>query len=100
MKRETNILVANAKQYLTALALTLFVGTVNSQTYTLTYTGNSQTLTLPQAGKWGIEMWGANGGSIVAVGGAGQGGYAKGEINVSSSGTPIYIYVGGAGQAS
>src|SRR5687768_1988350 len=97
MKRKIYILAADAKQGLLALALILFACTANSQTYTMMYTGGVQTLTLNMAGKWGIECWGANGGSITSVGGAGIGGYSYGELNLSS-GVVMNVFVGGRGQ--
>ena len=67
-------------------------------TYTLNFTGAVQTLTLP-AGNWGIQCWGANGGSITSVGGSaiGIGGYSYGELNVLTSGSLINVFVGGVG---
>ena len=72
-------LLSSAKQGLFALALTVFSCTAYAQvTYTFNYTGGVQTITLT-AGLWGIECWGANGGSITSAGGAGTGGYSIGQ---------------------
>ena len=71
-----------------------------SQTlYVFEYTGSVQEVTLP-AGKWKLEVWGAEGGksnynnSVILAGG--KGGYSVGILNLTSS-TPIYINVGGLG---
>ena len=81
-------------------ALVLFASCMGyaQTTYTLNYTGSIQTLTLA-AGNWGIQCWGANGGSITSVGGGaiGIGGYSYGELNVLTSGTVINVFVGGVG---
>ena len=70
---------------------------------TFEYTGNVQTFTIP-AGVTSIlvQCWGADGGSggYFSYSGAyspgGTGGYAKGDVAVSS-GQTVYIYVGGRG---
>lgn len=54
-------------------------------TYTFNYTGNSESISIPQ-GKYKIECWGAQG--------SGTGGYVSGEFYPSTS-TQLYIYVGG-----
>jgi hypothetical protein len=101
MKSKIYILIAKAKQGLFMLALTLSLGTAYSQTYTIIYTGSSQTLSLPQAGNYGIECWGADGGDVTASpGGGGKGGYAKGEFNVVNPGTVLNIFVGGKGASA
>src|SRR5688500_5517236 len=98
MKIKIYKLLVCAKHALFAITLTVFVGTAYSQTsFTLTYTGAVQTLTVP-SGNWGIECWGANGGDVTAgPGGGGKGGYSKGELNVITSGTQLNILVGGKG---
>ncbi|WP_317897581.1 beta strand repeat-containing protein [Aurantibacillus circumpalustris] len=97
MKIKIYKLLSSAKQALFALVLTVFSGTAYSQaTYTLNFTGSAQTLTLP-VGNWGIQCWGANGGSITSAGGQGIGGYSSGQYNIVSPGTVLYIYVGGKG---
>lgn len=89
----------NAKQYLFAFALTLGLGSAYAQTYTLSYTGNIQTINLTQVGTYEIECWGADGGGIVVMNGAGggKGGYAKGILNVIFPNTQIHVFVGGKG---
>ena len=82
MKRKIYKLLSSAKPGLFALALTVFSVKAYSQTtYTLNYTGSSQTLAvLP--GNYEIECWGANGGAggnaSALTGTAGIGGYSKG----------------------
>ena len=80
------------------LAFFLFIsGTLYSQlTFTFVYTGAVQTVTLP-VGNWGIECWGANGGSITSAGGQSTGGYSYGQYNNLTPGTLLNIYVGGVG---
>jgi hypothetical protein len=87
-----------AKKAVFALALFASCMGYAQTTYTLNYTGSIQTLTLA-AGNWGIQCWGANGGSITSVGGGaiGIGGYSYGELNVLTSGTVINVFVGGVG---
>ena len=69
-----------------------------SQTlYVFEYTGSVQEVTLP-AGKWKLEVWGAQGGASGTILG-GLGGYSKGTINLTSQ-TNIYVYVGGAGNTA
>jgi hypothetical protein len=98
MKRKVYILISDAKQSLFAFTLALFLGTAYGQTYTFVFSGNVQTLTIPQAGNWEIKCWGADGGDATAgPGGGGKGGYTRGEYNVVTPGTQFYIYVGGKG---
>src|SRR5688572_13635179 len=96
MKRKIYKLISSAKQSLFALALVVSVTAHSQQTYSFAYTGAVQTLTLP-SGSWGIECWGANGGSITTLGGQGMGGYSKGAYNVVTNGTTFNILVGGRG---
>jgi hypothetical protein len=91
-------LLSSAQQLLFALALTVFSGTVYSQTtFTFNYTGTVQTITLP-AGNYSIQCWGADGGTNSSNSGTspGSGGYSKGTISLSSS-TTFSVYVGGKG---
>jgi len=99
MKRKIYKLFSGAKQGFFALALTVFSGTAYSQTtYTFSYTGNTQTISLP-AGNYSIECWGADGGS--ATNGTnptagGKGGYSTGVY--TNTGTTLFnVYVGGLG---
>src|SRR5690554_4979503 len=73
----------------------MFLSFFNGQAQTYSYTGSVQTVTLP-AGSYEIEAWGADGGNNLAADTGGKGGYSKGILNVTSSGT-YYIYVGGRG---
>lgn len=68
--------------------------------YNYGFTGNYQTFTAPADGKYNLEVWGAQGGTLGGTQG-GLGGYAKGEITLAKDQT-INIYVGGAaaGQAA
>jgi hypothetical protein len=96
MKRKIYKLSSSAKQGLFALALVVS-GSAHSQlSYTITYTGAVQTLTLP-AGNWGIACWGGDGGDITTLGGGGKGGYSYGAYNVVTPGTLLNILVGGKG---
>lgn len=79
--------------------------TPSETSYAFEYTGAVQEMTLP-AGKWELEVWGAQGGdgtltSVTTVNDAsgGKGGYSKGTILLSNS-TKIYIYIGGRGITS
>ena len=63
------------------------------------YTGAAQTFTVPETGKYKLEVWGAQGGTgrtqYTNIAG-GKGGYSVGIVSLSS-GTTIYAYVGGKG---
>jgi hypothetical protein len=72
-------------------------GTGMSGTWTFGYTGARQTWSAPGTGRYLLEVWGAEGGADNAAGG--KGGYAKGEINLTS-GQTLYIFVGGKGSDS
>ena len=72
-----------------------------SQTlYVFEYTGSVQEVTLP-AGKWKLEVWGAQGGDGIdnLANAGGRGGYSFGSINLTTS-TNLYVYVGGQGTNS
>lgn len=65
--------------------------------YVFEYTGSVQEVTLP-AGKWKLEVWGAQGGQ----GGTnigGKGGYSVGNLAITSNAS-LYVYVGGQGNGS
>lgn len=87
-------LARNSAVVLLTLIFPAFAGAQAS--YTLSYTGAIQTLTLP-VGNYIMECWGANGGSIASVGGGGIGGYAGGQFSISLNGTQVNIFVGGIG---
>lgn len=57
------------------------------------YNGSVQTLNVPYAGKYKLEVWGAQGGSYNSYNG-GKGGYSYGTITLSKGAT-LYVYVGG-----
>lgn len=64
-----------------------------------TYTGNVQTMNITQLGIYKLEVWGAEGGrgyysGLGAYGG--KGGYTTGNVNLTS-GTNLYVFVGGVG---
>jgi len=68
---------------------------------TFTYTGNYQTFTAYAGCDYKIELWGAQGGSGVRLGGAvtgngGAGSYTSGAINFPAN-TNLYVYVGQKG---
>ena len=95
MKKNIYSLLSGAKQGLFALALILFSVTAYSQvTYTLSYTGSVQSLTL-LAGTYSINSWGGDGYTQTA-GYNGKGGFASGILTLPSTQT-VYIYVGGLG---
>ena len=97
MKRKIHQLLSITKKRNLALALLFFSFSAFSQiSYTFNFTGGIQTVTLT-SGNWGIQCWGANGGSITSLGGGGIGGYSAGQINITTPGTPVNIYVGGRG---
>ena len=58
------------------------------------YTGAVQSVDLP-AGKYKLEVWGAQGGGTDSNAG-GKGGYSVGTVNLANS-TKLYVYVGGQG---
>ena len=64
--------------------------------WTFSYTGSSQTFSVPCNGVYKLEVWGAQGGSYNSTYYGGKGGYSYGSINLSSS-TTLYVYAGGQG---
>lgn len=64
------------------------------------YTGNVQSVLLP-AGRYKLQCWGAQGGSVsgsyTATGA--KGGYSEGELTLTSP-TTVYIFVGGQGSSA
>ncbi len=99
MKSKIYKLVSSAKRGFFALALTVFSGTIYSQTtYTFNYTGSTQTISLP-AGNYSIECWGADGGNAnngTTSTSGGKGGYSSG-IYTNTSTATFNVYVGGHG---
>ena len=63
---------------------------------TFAYTGAYQTFTAPRTGTYTLEVWGAQGGNDRLGAQGGRGGYSKGDITLSS-GTVVWVYVGGQG---
>lgn len=63
------------------------------QTYTYSYTGNSQSLVVPCDGNYQIQLWGAEGGVLQSGATSGKGGYVKGIINLLKN-ESLYVYVG------
>ena len=99
MKTEIYKILSGVKWALFTLALILFSGTAIAQTtYTFSYTGTLQTITLA-AGNYSIQCWGADGGN--ATDGTnpmpgGKGGYSRG-IFTNPSTAVFNVYVGGHG---
>ena len=60
------------------------------------YTGGQQSITIPTAGTYKLEVWGAQGGSGSNSGTGGKGGYSVGEISLNAN-TVIYGFIGGKG---
>lgn len=61
------------------------------------YTGEVQIFMAPIDGRYKLEVWGAQGGSVSEIAGTGgKGGYSTGIINLEA-GEMLYIYVGGEG---
>ena len=74
--------------------LSLSVRQVN-EVFNYNYTNSVRTLILIP-GTYRLECWGAQGGYRSDASKGGKGGYAKGDITITSQ-TTIYIYTGGAG---
>ena len=73
-----------------------------NQTYTYDYTGQEEIFIIPCAGKYSLEVWGAQGGYGIQdgnknAGTPGYGGYAYGEIDFDVNET-LFINVGGKGE--
>ena len=80
--------------------------TLASYTKTFSYTGSTQTWTVPYTGNYKVELWGASGGTGVCtytqgcyLNTAGKGAYTKGQINLNKN-TSLYAYVGGQGKSA
>ena len=67
--------------------------------YTYNYTGDVQTFITPVTGKYKLETWGAQGGSVDGTYSGGYGAYSTGEIKLKQNDI-VYIYVGGEGQST
>ena len=60
------------------------------QAWEFSYTGTGQSFTIPAAGTYCFECWGAQGGNTTY---GGKGGYSKGNIHLINE--TFYVYVGG-----
>ncbi|MDE7395003.1 MAG: hypothetical protein K2M95_02640, partial [Clostridiales bacterium] len=79
-----------------SVTYTTSIDTTNKRyVYTFNYTGAIQQITLP-AGRYKLEVWGAQGGNWDTSYPAGKGGYSYGEIIFSTQQT-LYVAVGGQG---
>ena len=65
--------------------------------YNYEYSGNEDVMIVKKAGKYKLEVWGAQGGDASAVGGFG--GYSVGEVNLNEN-DQLYINVGEQGTSS
>ena len=63
--------------------------------YVFDYKGSVQEIYLP-AGKWKLEVWGAQGGYRTDETYGGKGGYSVGILNLTHQ-SPLYVYVGSSG---
>lgn len=66
--------------------------------FNFAYTGSVQSFVPECAGRYKLEVWGAQGGGSISNSSkiGGKGGYSIGTINLTDTGT-LYIYVGGKG---
>jgi hypothetical protein len=97
MERKIYKLLSGAQRVLFAFVSLVFINTAHSQTYTISFTGSSQTFVVPTNGNYRIECWGADGGGISTFGGGGVGGYSAGDYYFANAGTVLNIFVGGKG---
>ena len=81
-----------------SIASSAFCSYSAGQTWNFAYTGGVQSFTTPCSGTYKLEVWGAQGGNAMSNLG-GKGGYSYGNKTVTS-GTALYIVVGGAGLTS
>lgn len=58
--------------------------------------GSVQTFTIPKAGTYKLQVWGAQGGYRSSTTYGGKGGYSEGTVSLKA-GDKLYVYVGGAG---
>lgn len=77
--------------------LTNIIGNQNTNSYNFEYTGTEQIYTIPKAGRYKLEVWGAQGGYRASSDNGGTGGYSSGIIELEKK-TNLYIYVGGSGK--
>lgn len=96
-----------AGESVTLSADTIFSAQWQTRIHNFSYTGDIQSWTVPVTGYYNIEAWGASGGTAYGEASAkgipeedvrgGNGGYASG-YKYLTSGTMLYICVGGAGE--
>lgn len=67
--------------------------------FNFAYTGSVQSFVPECAGRYKLEVWGAQGGDGGPSNKGGKGGYSYGILNINDS-TNLFIYVGGAGKGS
>ena len=65
--------------------------------YDFNYTGDYQIFKIPVAGRYKLEVWGAQGGNYNSTYVGGKGGYSVGILDINKA-SNLYIYVGGAGK--
>ena len=70
---------------------------INNSTYNISYSGEEQIITIPKAGTYKLEVWGAQGGYRNNSSYGGNGGYSSGNITLPAK-TKLYVYVGGSGR--
>lgn len=76
---------------------------ISKTSWDFDYTNGEQTFNVPYNGKYKLEVWGAQGGTILNTlvntsYYGGYGGYSVGEVTLSAN-TPLYINVGGEGKS-
>ncbi len=72
----------------TSCTVDFFIGAGSE--WTFDYTGNEQLYVIPTTGRYKLEVWGAQGGTL-----GGYGGYSYGDIILKQE-TLLHIYVGGS----
>ncbi len=75
-------------------------GLIDNKTWNFDYTNGEQVFPIPYSATYQLEVWGAQGGyANTTVYRGGYGGYSTGEASLTS-GTNLYINVGGKGQSN
>ena len=74
----------------------IHASTYNSKVWDFEYKGEEDTFTVPKAGTYKLEVWGASGGKYTDTYRGGYGGYSSGQINLNASDN-LFIVVGGSG---
>jgi len=83
----------NGKSQFGTIGVKKEISAKDRPTVNFDYTGGVQTFTVPIAGYYNIELWGAQGGTMNAFTG-GNGGYTSGSIYLTKD-EQLYVYVGG-----